>query len=200
MTSYANDTALFKAFRDGEPGAEKTVFSRYFKSLCLYAEGITGDTIGTEDIVIESFQKTWERRADLPTLSDFRRFYYHIVRNACISRSIARRRHAGAHAQIQYLHAQDVEDTEMDEREILRAELLQEIYQEIEGLPDRCRTIFKLLFLHRQTTDQIATQLGLNVQTVRTQKARAIELIRTRLLRKGRVLVVLLLYSLLGNR
>jgi RNA polymerase sigma factor (sigma-70 family) len=73
------------------------------------------------------------------------------------------------------------------ETEVLRAEVLQEIYAEVENLPGRCGQIFKLLFIHGKSTEEIGGLLGINPQTVRTQKARAISLIRTALLKKGRL-------------
>ncbi len=85
----------------------------------------------------------------------------------------------------------------MHEREILRVELLKEIYDEIENLPGRCRQVFKALFIEGLSTDQIAENLSINVQTVRTQKARAIQLIKIQLLKKGKTLAVLILYAFL---
>ncbi len=197
MSTYPNDTVLFQAFQQGQSDAVETIFGRYFKPVYIYAERITGESLGTEDIVVDSFQKSWERRATFPTIDDFRIFLYRIVRNACLTSNLTRSKHAGAHAQLHFLTARDSEEDNADSREIMRAELMQAIYQEIEELPDRCRTIFKLIFLQGLSTDQIAAQLDLNTQTVRTQKARAIGLIRTRLLKKGMVPALLLLYSLL---
>jgi RNA polymerase sigma factor (sigma-70 family) len=199
MAMYPDDTLLFQAFQQGETDAEKIVFHRFFKAVCLYAERITGEQITTEDIVIESFQKTWERRAIFPTLDDFRRYLYRIVYNASLTAADSRRLHEVHHSRIRQLRSGEFAEDDAEEREMLRAELLQEIYLEIEGLPDRCRTIFKLIFFQHLTIEQIAQQLGLNAQTVRTQKARAIGLIRFRLLRKGHVLAIFLLYSLLDR-
>ncbi len=83
----------------------------------------------------------------------------------------------------------------MIETEVLRAEVLQEIYAEVESLPGRCGQIFKLLFIEGLPTDQIAERFGINVQTVRTQKARAICLIRTALLKKGRLAALVFFYA-----
>jgi RNA polymerase sigma factor (sigma-70 family) len=85
------------------------------------------------------------------------------------------------------------------EREILRVELLQEIYEEIEELPGRCKEIFKMIFIQGLSTDIIGEQLGISLQTVRTQKARAIGLIRTQLLKKNRLVTLMLLTAVLGR-
>ena len=69
----------------------------------------------------------------------------------------------------------------MDVREIevLRAGILQEIYTEIENLPDKCGHILKMSFPEELPNEMIAIRLGLNVQTIRSRKRRAIGLIRS---------------------
>ena len=194
---YNDDTALLSGFHQRKTLAEKQVFQKYFRPLCLYSESITGQLDASEDIVAESFEKAWRRRQDFHTLENLKAFLYRIVRNASLNCRENEKRHRKHHEQIRYMSKDDSGPDEELDRAILRVELLQEIYQEIENLPDRCGRIFKLLFIHNYTTDQIATQLSINVQTVRTQKARAIQLIKTELLRKNRLRAVLLFVVLL---
>jgi RNA polymerase sigma-70 factor (family 1) len=197
MAVFSDDNLLYRAFQQGSSDAERQVFSRFFKPACIYAGRMIGEIGGAQDIVIESFQKCWERRERLPSINDFSRFLYVMVRNACTSAIRSDRIHKGAYGQIGFLQGQDGVDEDINQREILRAELLRDIYEEIEELPDRCRAVFKLVFVQGLGTEEIARRLGMNVQTVRTQKARAISLIRSRLLKKGRILTILLLYALL---
>jgi RNA polymerase sigma-70 factor (family 1) len=196
MTDAPDDIILLKAFQQREALAEKTVFKRLFRPLCVFAEGITGHMDVAEDIVVEAMEKTWNRRGDFAAFLNLQRFLFHIVRNACIDHSRAEKRHQLAHTQLHYLSGGDVETDETLDNEILQAELLQEIYAEIERLPDRCGQIFKMIFIQGLSTDQIAAQLSLNVQTVRSQKARAIQLLKTQLLKRNRM-ALLLLYALL---
>ena len=198
MTSpYIDDISLFAGFQRRESPAEKLVFQKYFKPLCLYSESITGQLDASEDIVAESFEKAWGRRQEFQALENLKAFLYRIVRNASLNYTESQKLHRTHHEQLRYLSNNEPEQGEALEREILRVELLQEIYQEIENLPDRCGQIFKLLFIHNQTTDQIAAQLSISAQTVRTQKARAIQLIKIELLRKKRIQVVFLFGLLL---
>jgi RNA polymerase sigma-70 factor (ECF subfamily) len=198
MTSpYIDDISLLAGFQRRETPAEKQVFQKYFKPLCLYSESITGQLDASEDIVAESFEKAWGRRREFQTLENLKAFLYRIVRNASLNYTKSQRLHRTHHEQLFYLSNHESGPGEALEHEILRVELLHEIYQEIENLPDRCGQIFKLLFIHNQTTDQIAAQLSINVQTVRTQKARAIQLIKIGLLRKNRIQAIFLFGCLL---
>jgi RNA polymerase sigma-70 factor (ECF subfamily) len=194
---YTDDISLIAGFQRRQPTAEKQVFQKYFKPLCLYSETITGQLDASEDIVAESFEKAWARRQEFQTLENLKAFLYRIVRNGSLNYAESQKLHRTHHEQLRYLSNNEPQQDEALEHEILRVELLHEIYQEIENLPDRCGQIFKLLFIHHQTTHQIAAQLSISPQTVRTQKARAIQLIKIGLLRKHRIPAALLLSILL---
>jgi RNA polymerase sigma-70 factor (family 1) len=199
IRAYTDHTLLWTAFQQGESQAEKQVFQQFFKPLCIYSERITGQLEPAEDIVAEAFIKAWARRQDFEGLENLKAFLYRVVRNASINEAVATRTHRKAHAQIEYVARQDAEDEPALEREILLVELLQEIYEEMENLPGRCGQIFKLIFIHGRSTEEIAAELSINPQTVRTQKARAIQLIKMELLKKNRISSLLLLMAILGR-
>jgi len=196
LPTYTDDITLWTAFQRGEPKAEAEVFQQYFKPACLFAENITGAMMPAEDIVAETLIKIWNRRQEFQALSNAKAFLYRSIRNASINYSIAQKRHRKIEVKMAYLEDTNTTDDAL-EREILRVELLQEIYKEIDNLPDRCSQIFKMIFIEQRSTQEIADELGINVQTVRTQKARAIELLKTELLKKHRLEALLLLYLLL---
>ncbi len=196
MAHWNDDTTLLAAFQNGDTEAEKAVFDRYFQPLCLFAERITVDLQAAEDIVSESFIKVIDRRRNFSVLPQLRSFLYQTVRNASINQAIARQRHHAIHEKIRYQDEQAAAvDDDALETEMLRAELIREIYDEIEDLPHKCGQIFKMIFVEQLPTDEIAARLFINPQTVRTQKARAIQLIRTSLLKKNRIPALLLLYT-----
>jgi RNA polymerase sigma-70 factor (ECF subfamily) len=199
IRTHDDSTRIWTAFQQGERQAERQVFQHFFKPLCLYAERITGQLEAAEDIVAESFVKAWDRRQDFLALDNCKAFLYRVVRNASINFAIATRQHRQAHLNVAYIESQEKEAEPALQREILRVELLQEIYAEMENLPGRCGEIFKLIFIHGKSTEEIGALLNINPQTVRTQKARAIQLIKTQLLRKNRISAFLLLMTLVGT-
>jgi len=182
-----DDNTLLVAFQHGEPWAEKQIFDRFFEPLVLYAQRITGDLSAAEDIAVDALVKVIDRREHFAALPKLKSFCYQVVHNASINQVTSQARHRVIHEKIRYLDQYELASEEVLETEILRAEVVQEIYREIEELPGKCGQIFKMIFLENLPTDQIAERMGINVQTVRTQKARAISLIRTALLKKGRL-------------
>jgi RNA polymerase sigma factor (sigma-70 family) len=190
-----DDDTLLEAFQRGEPWADKAVFDRFFEPLTLYAQRVTGDVATAEDIAVDALVKAIDRRGHFSILPKLKSFLYQVVHNASINQVTSDQRHRVIHEKIRYQQQQEWETAEVVETEILRAEVLQEIYAEIENLPGRCGQIFKMIFVEGLSTDQIAAHMGINVQTVRTQKARAISLIRTALLKKNRLTALLFFYA-----
>lgn len=190
-----DDNALLEAFQQAEPWADKAVFDRFFEPLVLYANRITGDLAAAEDIAVDALVKAIDRRDHFSVLPKLKSFLYQVVHNASINHVTSDQRHRRIHTNIAYQQQYEPASEAVIETEVLRAEVLQEIYAEIEHLPGRCGQIFKLLFIEGLPTDQIAERFGINVQTVRTQKARAISLIRTALLKKGRLAALGFFYA-----
>lgn len=199
MSDHKDDKALIIAFQNGDSGAQNALFDRFFQPLCLFSERITTDLQQSEDIVAESFMKVIDRRRDFEGVPQLKSFLYRTVHNASINQIIAVSRHKRAHNNIRYLHMQDMVSGDDMELEILQAEIIRDIYEEIENLPDRCGQIFKLIFVEQRSSEEIGAALGISPQTVRTQKARAIALIRTALLKKNRWPAWLLLLTLLQH-
>lgn len=189
---------LLQSFVSRDETAELAVFERHFKPLCLYAEKICGQMAAAEDIVLESLEKAYRRRDEFETLENLKRFLYRLVHNAAINYSKQAKNHSLIHDRIgREQSADDGAQENPAEVEILRVELLREIYREVENLPDQCRTIFKMIFLENLSTEQIAGKLGLNPQTIRSQKSRAIQLLKTRLLKAGKMAALSFFLSIL---
>ncbi|MBX3252966.1 MAG: sigma-70 family RNA polymerase sigma factor [Chitinophagaceae bacterium] len=185
MLPYTNDTALLSAFQRGEIHARKIIFNTYFHPLCLFSERITGNILQSEDIVAEVFEKLMSAPHNFSAMARLKSFLYQSVHNASINYVIARKRYSAACNQVRYLAENEQYDHEIVQNEIMRAELIHEIYMAMDKLPDKCGQIFKMIFVEDLSTVEIAEKLQINVQTVRTQKARAIELIRNLLIKKN---------------
>jgi RNA polymerase sigma-19 factor, ECF subfamily len=183
---HEDNAALIIAFGRGEEKADKIIFNRYFRMLCVYAERITANMQEAEDIVTDVFIRMMHKRAAFGTVDNIKAFLFTATRHACINYALAEKRHHAAHEQIAYLAQYADNEDHFLHHEMIRLEVIQEIYREIENLPPQCRTIFKMLFIGGQSTETIARELSINPQTVRTQKARAIQLIKTELLKRER--------------
>jgi len=192
-----SDADLFWQFQQGNPAAADAIFLLHVKPVCFFVERIIGSAPDAQDIVADSFIKLLEHRTRFKNMDNVRAFLYRCSRNAAINFNVANTRHRAAHEQIGYLNRADEGREHWLDNEQIRAELLGAIYGEIEELPGKCREIFKAIFIEGLSTEEIAGRMGIAVQTVRTQKARALGLLRTQLLKKGQLMAVLYLLDYL---
>ncbi|HEV7780483.1 MAG TPA: sigma-70 family RNA polymerase sigma factor [Chitinophagaceae bacterium] len=193
MLQYTDDIQLFNAFLRGEEFAIRQVYDLHAKPLCFFAQRITGDQQQAEDAVSDSFIKLLKQREQFQNLSNVKRFFYLATKNTCLDELKQKNRHVLAHQQIRFLASNaEYADTAFNE-EMLRAEVVNAIRLEIDQLPDRTREVINLLFVEQLTTDQIADKLGVSVQTVRNQKSRGLEQVKSRLLKKNLLQAILYL-------
>lgn len=178
------ETDIIGRFRKGESRALTYVFKLHHSALCYFATQIIRDEQEARDIVADAFIKLCQRSKDFESLDKIRSFLYVATRNACFNFIKHNQRKQDSHDELAYL-GQDSE--EYIQSRIIKAELLQRIMFEVEALPPVRRKIFKMIYLEDLSIFEIATRLNISVDTVRVQKARAIQFIRSTVLRKGLV-------------
>jgi len=150
----------------------KSLFDLLYLRLCRFADQIITDSAAAEDIVQEAFIKYWQRHADITDLPAIKTLLYVMVRNACLNHL--------KHQKVVEKFAQT--QTEVaEEAAVLKAEVWGELYRAIASLPEGCRNVFKLSYLEGLKNQEIADELKISINTVKTQKARALELLKLRL-------------------
>ena len=82
-----------------------------------------------------------------------------------------------------------------DNNEVIRKiedrELRKEIHDAINELPDKCKEVFKLSYLHDMKNKEIADVLGVSLRTVEAHMYKALKFLRNRL---GHLWFILLLF------
>ncbi|MCU7549660.1 RNA polymerase sigma-70 factor [Chitinophagaceae bacterium LB-8] len=153
------------------------LFKLYYSRLCYFAFNMIEDKDASEDIVQDVFIKFWKQRSDFDHELSIKTFLYVSVRNACINRI----RHEKVEKK--FIKAQNSEEVEEEKglQQMIKAEVLGEIYNAIEELPQGCRQVLKLAYFEGLKNHEIAEQLGISVNTIKTQKARALQLLRLKL-------------------
>jgi len=167
---------ILEAFKQRDAKAFAYIFKLHRKPLVYFAEKLLGIREEAEDIVAGSFMKLWARHSDFDSFPAIKSFLYITTRNACFNFLKYSKRVSASQKEFSYW-------ADKKEEEILhimyRAELLAELDKEIELLPPKCRNIFQLAFYEGLSTTEIAAKLGLSNQTVRNQKSKALQVIKT---------------------
>lgn len=177
-----SDKAFIAALHRRQPEAVKELFNQLYKPLIYFAEKLVNNKQEAEDIVGTSFFKLTGRIEQFSSSRDVKAFLYVTTRNECLDYLRRMARFERSQDQLQYL--MDYTDAQADD-EMLRARILQEVYNEIEQLPPQCKKIFKLIYTRGMSTREIAEELELSPQTVLNQKAKALNLLRGILAKKN---------------
>lgn len=166
---------------EGDKTAFEQVYHQFYQPVCYFAYRFTQDMPQAEDIASVVLAKVWERRTDFSDPAAVKAFLYVSARNASLDYLKSQKVRSGAAGELRY-QALLSDDAAMAGQ--LEAQLLKHIYDAVESLPPRAKEIFRMIYIEGLSTEAIAAKLQLPVQTVRNNKARALELLRVQLLKK----------------
>lgn len=159
--------------RNGDEQAFKTVFDLFNKRLLYLATEIVSDTAIAEDIVQDAFVKLWCRRENFTDLLSIKAFLYLCVKNSC--------RNVYKHAKVvdKYISRQGnpVED-QLIVAKIIEAEVFNGLHDAIEKLPNGCKNVVYLGYFAEMSNQEVADTLNVSINTVKTQKLRALRSLR----------------------
>jgi len=174
---YTSEEALIAGLQQNDRRAFTQLYDEYFTVLCYFASRIINNKEEAEDIVINTFSKFWAMRANFESAANIKAFLYIVTRNNCLDYLEYKRKQAAF--QKEYAYFLDSDNEEKIERVKIESELLRKIYTEIQHLPPRCKQVFTLTYFDGLKANEIAEQLNISVSTVTSQRARAIDLLRS---------------------
>jgi len=167
-----------RSFQNGEEKGFNFFFRQFYAPLCYYVFQFVKDKADAEEIAGDTLMKFWERRENFDNFPSIKSFLYTAARNASLNRIRQQKRYENRITELKHI-------TEKNEQtvihQIIEAEIYREIVTILKTLPPQCRKIFSMLFLEGKDYRQIADELNLSIGTVRSQKARAITIIKQRL-------------------
>lgn len=174
-----NDEVLVKRFNAGEESAKQTIYDMYVTHLCLFATRIIHDKAEAEDITVVTLEILLRRHADFNTMSNIKAFLYITVKNRSLKYLEASKRKQ--HGQKELMNGADKQEDYIL-AQMVRAEFLQEVYSQIENLPQTQKAIFKMFYLEGLNCTEIATKLNMSLGTVYNNKSLALKHLRITLL------------------
>ena len=182
---------LIALFQAGDVKAQRILFDEFYKDLCYFTERFTGDQDEGQKVVIDAFEKLFRKHSHFQSLNNVKAFLYISCKNACLNFLKARKRKQKKEKE--FISTQD--DKLFVELEFVEAGVIKAIYTAIETLPDQCRRVFEMLYFEDMKYPEIAEVLGVTENTVRSQKRRAITLLRAKLNPSQFLFLVVLVYG-----
>lgn len=166
---------FIKALNRKKEEAFQMLFKDYYASLVMYAMHYVRQEVA-EDIVQDLMTLLWEKDTYFDSISAFHSFIYLFIRN----RSINHLKHQKAELNyINYRQGESISD-ESEVFQVMEEEIYRIFFNVIDQLPERCKEIFKL-HLAWKKENEIASQLGISLSTVKSQKQKAFQRLKERL-------------------
>lgn len=152
------------------------VFDRYFNALCGFGTQYVKDQFIVEDIVQETFISFWGKRKDFEHENAIKAFLYTSVKNKSLN-------HIKHQAVVQKHDTELTHQLESDQyftENLIEEDVFNQLYIEINHLPLAGQRIM-LLALSGSKNQEIADELNISINTVKTQKKIAYAKLKDRL-------------------
>jgi RNA polymerase sigma-70 factor (ECF subfamily) len=148
------------------------VFEQLHTRMCHFAEGLLPRGYDAEDVVQEAFLKVWELWGNFDSFDAIRSFLYTAIRNRCFN--------IYKHDKVVRKHGVMTSISEYSDSAglLIEAEVLDEVNRAVQKLPVGCRSVLYLSYFEGLRNKDIAIKLDVSVNTVKTQKKRALHLLR----------------------
>lgn len=152
----------------------EVLFNKYYAGLCFYAYKFVQNKEAAKDLVQDVFVKSWDKRNDFNTELSIKNFLYISLRNS----SLNYLRHSVVEKKFIELSDIDARENEKGLSNLIKAEVVMSLRAAVDKLPEGCRMVLKLAYFEGLKNDEIAAELGISVNTVKTQRQRAMKLMR----------------------
>ncbi|MEO6549485.1 MAG: RNA polymerase sigma-70 factor [Ferruginibacter sp.] len=166
-------------------------FYEYYKPLCKYAYTFVKDSDTIEDIVQEILMKVWEKKQDLLGKNELRFYLFTAVKNNCLTYLEKKKKLIITGLTGNEKTGNNVEYPFETNVDIDFSLLLEEAF---ERLPPKCREVFLLSRISKQTYQQIADTSGISIKTVENQMGKALSIMRAFIREKQSSLINWLLF------
>ncbi|QIL40362.1 RNA polymerase sigma-70 factor [Pedobacter sp. HDW13] len=168
------------------------IFKLYYPRLCDFAARMLGDyTDEVEDVVQDTFVIFHKQMSQVSTHPiAVKNYLYTSVKYACFKKH----RHNKIIRKYQETLKVDEPEQAFTLDAIIHAEIIGEIHRTLKTLPPGCAEVFKLGYFDELSNQEIAERLNISINTVKSQKKRALDLLRTKL--KPEALALLLPFLL----
>lgn len=176
MKDFEFDAMMFGRLKAGDEAAFKRLFECYYVPLCLYSVQITESPEDSEDIVQDFFVRFWEKGFYRTVDTNLKSYLFNAVRNLSFN-------YLKKHRSCLF---EDLEERslslpeECTEDEVCEHHRhLQEAFHRLS--PQEIRVLRGVVF-EEKTYKEVAREMGISVNTVKTHLARALKFLRMQLL------------------
>lgn len=163
--SMEKEISYINRMKNGDTSVFEYFFKKYMRILYTYALGFVGEESVAEDIIQDVFVQFWHKREQIQCTVSVYSYLQKAVRNACINVRLREEVRRKYEQEIKYTGEHVFDWREAEELQHLR----QKLFGAMERLPERCRKIFMMSCVEGLKYREIAAQMGISENTVKTQ-------------------------------
>jgi RNA polymerase sigma-70 factor (ECF subfamily) len=164
------------------------IFRAYYPRLCYYAYTMVNDKEIAEDMVQDVFMRLQGKLQNFEAEKALKSFLYLSVKNACLNQL--------KHKAVEEKHADTlnlpISEDPIALNNLIKAEVAGEVHLALMHLPKGCKNVITLSFFEGLKNEEIAQKLNVSINTVKTQKKRALQILRTKMDPRAFALLLLL--------
>ncbi|WP_018336661.1 RNA polymerase sigma-70 factor [Butyricimonas synergistica] len=151
----------------------ESIFKQHFTALCTHAMTFVNDLDTSKDIAHDVFLSVWNNRERIDFSRPILPYLFSLTRNRAIN-YLTHRKVEDTHVQQELVEEPTYTLPSPDNRE----ELLRLIMERIDQLPERCSQVMKLCFIECKKYKEIADELNISVNTVKTHVTTGLKILR----------------------
>lgn len=184
------DSTLLARIAEGEEIAFRELYDQFNKQVFTQAYNYLQSSELASDAVQEVFIKIWSARLRLPEVKDIKSFIFIVTRNVIVSDLRKKVFHHHLNEETELLQA----DTVLPDRQLSLKESMAIVLEAIHHLTPQQRKVYTLSRTVGLSHDEIAKQMGISTETVRTHIKQALRSLRKYLSDRSVDLAMLILF------
>lgn len=161
------DKYSMELFRVGDSEIFKKVFESHYHRIYFLAKNIVNDNEYAEDIVAMAFIRLWEAKDRIHGRDHLLGFLFRTARNLSIDAMRRMERHRMVSVESMQLEGIDIVDEDTLQKNMV-VEICSHIFSKIDEMPERCRKVMILRYKDGYSIEEIAEEMGISYNTVRS--------------------------------
>ncbi|WP_308991288.1 RNA polymerase sigma-70 factor [Mariniflexile litorale] len=153
----------------------KVLFNKLYSLLCVFSNKYIEDLEVSKDIVQDVFIKIWEDKIEFKNESNIKSYLYTSVKNKSLD--YLKSKNYKSTERFSMKEMAEIETESFFLREVVITEASGIIENAINSLPNKCAQIIRLS-IREFTNPEIAEELNLSINTIKTQKKIAYKKLR----------------------
>lgn len=177
---------IISLLKQGDEKAYRYVYDHHYTILCKMANDFLGNPFWAESIVEDAIFHLWEIRETLNIQTSLRAYLMRTVRNRCLNHlELEHEKHETRFSDLPLetldaaLFQQKNEQCPLGT--LLEKELEEKIIKAMEAIPTEAYRIFHMSRFEHKKNEEIATELGVSVNTIKYYLKKALAVLRKEL-------------------